>query len=367
MGLADSSVGCEVLAGRERPRPGLGVVTSRRQSVTPGKRPAAIRVGHSGTGEAVQLPGDDTAMILTRRCLLLASAAALAGGQARAGADTVRLWPGSPPGGGGPAGPREVDGKGAVSAIADPSLEVFPPSAPNGAAVLVAGGGGYKRIEMEREARPAARWLAARGITAFVLAYRLPGEDWGDGPLVPLQDAQRALRLIRSRAGAYRIDPERIGVLGFSAGGHLMGMASARSAFASYRPVDAADAVPARPAAAALIYPVITLEPPYDHTSTRVQLVGRHPTPADSADWSVESHVRARCPPVFLAQAQDDRISDIANSRIMREACDRAGVPVEAHAFAAGGHGFAMGRPGTDSADWPNLYAGWLRRVGIPA
>jgi acetyl esterase/lipase len=306
-------------------------------------------------------------MIIDRRSLLLGTTAMLAAGRALAGSTSLRLWPGEPPGGGGPDGPPELDAKGAVSHVAVPALEVFVPSRPNGTAMLVAAGGGYKRIEMECEARPAARWLAARGIAAFVLSYRLPREGWTDGPLAPLQDAQRALRLIRSKAAAYGLDPGRIGVMGFSAGGHLMGLAATRSAFVSYRPVDATDDFPAHPAMAALIYPIITLEPPYDHTSTRVQLVGRHPDPGASAEWSVETHVRSHCPPVFLAQAEDDPISDIANSRIMAEACGRAGVRVEAHALPSGGHGFGLGRPGTPSAQWPGWCEAWLRTVGRPA
>ncbi|MCJ2126354.1 alpha/beta hydrolase [Methylobacterium sp. J-077] len=305
--------------------------------------------------------------MIDRRSLVVGTAAVLAAGRAVAGTASLRLWPGVPPGGGGPDGSPEVDGKGAVSNIAVPGLEVFAPSRPNGTAMLVAAGGGYKRIEIEREARPAARWLAARGITAFVLSYRLPREGWADGPMAPLQDTQRALRLIRSRAAAYGVDPNRIGVLGFSAGGHLMGLAAMRSAFASYRPDDATDALTARPSAAALIYSVITLEPPYDLTSTRVQLVGRHPDPEASAEWSVETHVRSRCPPVFLVQAEDDPVSDIANSRIMARACERAGVRVEAHIFPSGGHGFGMGRPGTSSAEWPPWYDAWLHTVGAPA
>ncbi|GBU19193.1 MULTISPECIES: alpha/beta hydrolase [Methylobacterium] len=303
----------------------------------------------------------------TRRSLLLA-AAALAARPARAASEdrpVVPLWPAGPPGGGGPAGPLETDDRGAIRSIAAPSLEVFVPARPNGAAVLVAAGGGYRRIEVEREARPAARWLAERGIAAFVLAYRLPREGWQAGPMAPLQDAQRALRLIRAGTARAGIDPERVGVLGFSAGGHLMGLAAARSGLRSYAPVDAADAGSARPAAAALIYPIVTLEPPYDRSSTRVQLVGRHPGAAASAEWSVETHVGPRCPPVFLAQAKDDPISDVANSRIMAEACRRAGVPVDLHVVASGGHGFGMGHPGTASADWPSWYEAWLRARGF--
>jgi acetyl esterase/lipase len=306
-------------------------------------------------------------MSIDRRSLVLGTAAVLAAGRAVARTASLRLWPGDPPGGGGPGGPPAVNGKGAVSNIAVSGLEVFASSRPNGTAMLVAAGGGYKRIELEREARPAARWLAAHGITAFVLSYRLPREGWTHGPLAPLQDAQRALRVIRSRAAAYGVVPDRIGVLGFSAGGHLMGLAATRSAFASYRSGDATDALPAHPATAALIYPIITLEPPYDHTSTRVQLVGRHPELDLSADWSVETHVRARCPPVFLVQAEDDPISDIANSRIMARACERAGVRVEVHTLASGGHGFGMGRPGNPSTQWPDWYEAWLSKAGVPA
>ena len=274
------------------------------------------------------------------------------------------IWPGEPPGGGGPGGALAIDAHGGVSNVVRPGLIAVWPEHPTDVAVLVAAGGGYKRIEIEREAMPAARWLAARGIAAHVLPYRLPAEGWNFGPLAPLQDAQRALRLIRAGV-AGRSAPRHLGVLGFSAGGHLMGLAAARSSFASYTPVDNADRQLARPDAAALIYPVITLLPPYDHTSTRRSLVGAHPAPQSSAEWSVETHVRSDCPPVFLVQAEDDSISDPANTRIMAEACRAAGVPVDMHRLASGGHGFGMGRPGTPSAAWPDWYADWLRQRGL--
>jgi acetyl esterase/lipase len=229
---------------------------------------------------------------------------------------------------------------------------------------LVAAGGGYRRIELATEAYPAAQWLAARGVTAFVLTYRLPGEGWHEGPLAPLQDAQRALRLIRNGSAGYGIDPDRLGVLGFSAGGHLLGLAAARFAFQSYQPIDAADEHSARPHAAALIYPIITLEPPYDHTSTRRVLIGRDPSRVASAEWSVQTHVRRGCPPMFLVQAVDDPISDPANTLIMAAVCERAQVPVELHRLTSGGHGFGMGHPGTPTAAWPDDYQTWLGRMG---
>jgi len=276
----------------------------------------------------------------------------------------LKLWPGSPPGGGGPLGATQISAKGAASHIATPALEVFAPAQPNGQAVLIAAGGGYKRIEIANEAYPAAQWLNDRGITAFVLTYRLPPEGWVDGPFAPLQDAQRAIRLIRARAGDHRLDPQKIGLLGFSAGGHLMGLAAARANFASYAPVDDADQVSARPDFAALAYPVITLQPPYDNTVTRRSLIGEHPSPEASAEWSVETHVGSGCPPVFLVQADDDPIANPENTRIMEKACQRAGVPVERHALPSGGHGFGMGGPATASAQWPAWYQDWLRHPG---
>lgn len=278
------------------------------------------------------------------------------GGQAT----LLPLWPGLPPGGGGPVGPVRWSSTGALSNIAVPALEIYRPARPNGRAVLVAGGGGYKRIEMEKEARPAARWLTRHGFTAGVLRYRLPREGWSNGPLAPLQDAQRALRLMAAMAGAAQLERDRISVLGFSAGGHLLGLAATRSRFASYAPLDAVDRYVPHPARAALIYPVVTLLAPYDHTSTRVQLIGLHPTLAESMAWSVQTHVAAQCPPLFLVQAQDDPIADIANTAILAQAARLAGVPVERHVLTRGGHGFGMGAPGTPAAAWPEWYRSWL-------
>lgn len=275
------------------------------------------------------------------------------------------LWPGQPPGGGSLSGPLERTAKGAVSHVAEPFLEVFAPATPNGSAAVIAAGGGYKRIQMESEAYPAARWLAARGITAFVLTYRLPGEGWAAGALAPLQDAQRAIRLVRARAHAYGVDPARVFALGFSAGGHLMGMAAARAGFAAYPAVDEADRLPASVAAAALIYPVVTLRPPYDHTSTRRVLVGEHPSPKDSADWSVETWIDAHMPPIFAVQAEDDPIADPANIAILVRAAKAAGIAYEAHTLPSGGHGFGMGKPGTPSAEWPSWFEPWLRQRGL--
>jgi acetyl esterase/lipase len=242
---------------------------------------------------------------------------------------------------------------------------VFLPAQPNGSAALIAGGGGYKRIGMASEAYPAARWLARRGVTAFVLAYRLPGDGWAAGPLAPLQDAQRAVRFIRARAHAYGVDAARILALGFSAGAHLMGMTAARPDFASYPAQDDIDASSARVCAAALIYPIVTLRPPYDHTSTRRVLIGDHPAASASADWSVDTWIGWQMPPLFAVQASDDPFADPANIAILALAANRADVPIDAHVLAAGGHGFGMGRTGSPSAEWPGWFEHWLRERGL--
>lgn len=269
---------------------------------------------------------------------------------------TLPLWPGIPPGGGGPVGKIQTSLKGAQSHIAAPSLMVIEPAVPNGHGVLIAAGGGYKRIEMAMEAWPAAYWLVERGYTAYVLSYRLPGEGWHDGNIVALQDAQRALRILRSRE-------KQVSVLGFSAGGHLLAMAATRFDYRSYPGVDALDNLPAKADRAALIYPIITLEKPYTHTSTHKMLLGNHASDVQEAAWSVQNDVTPQTPPVFLVQAEDDSVSSPQNTLILQAACVKQRVPVAMYRYPTGGHGFAMGRPGTPTVDWPAHYEKWLRQT----
>lgn len=292
-----------------------------------------------------------------RHFLFFSAAALLAASRARAMEvqTTLRLWPDVPPGGGGPDGPSRLSARGALSHIAQPELTIWHPPVPRGHGVLIAAGGGYQRIEMAKEAWPAARWLTARGYTAYVLTYRLPGEGWKAVGLAPLQDAQRALRLIRQRE-------EKVSLLGFSAGGHLLGMAACRSDFAAYSPVDAVDDISPRADGAALIYPIISLEPPYTHTATHRILAGPHASEEVDRAWSVQTYVNAQTPPCFLAQAEDDKVSDPHNTLIMAAACREHQVAVSMYRYASGGHGFAMGRTGTPSVEWPERYAEWLAK-----
>lgn len=262
----------------------------------------------------------------------------------------------------GSSGQRER--RGALTYVSHPSLTVHRPAVPNGIGVLVIAGGGYRRIEIANEALPAAHWLQARGYTAFVLAYRLPRSSLT--AFAPLADAQRALRLIRWRAAEWQVHPERIGTMGFSAGGHLAGLLGLRWDLPLGTRVDAADALPARPDFNALVYPVVSLEPPLDHTSTHRVLVGETADPMQSAALSLERHARGDAAPFFLVHAADDPVAPAEHSLLLFSALRRQQVGTELHVFQHGGHGFAMGQPGSPNAAWPRLFEAWHANSQTP-
>ena len=287
------------------------------------------------------------------------------------GADlqVIDLWAGDPPGGGkgpGAEGYRYVEGPmGDITRVARPCLLVMRPANANGAAMIVAAGGGYEFIALGNEGVPVGRVLNAAGITVFLLIYRLPAEGWGSGPDAPRQDAQRALRLVRSRGTEFGIDPNRVGVLGFSAGGHLMGETAVGSAQNLYPAEDAVDAMPVRPTLAGLIYPVITMRKPFDKTHTRRILVGDDVTALEMKTYSVDLQVGPETPPTFLVQAIDDPVAVADHPLLMFAALRKARVPAELHLFERGGHGFGLGSPGTPVAAWPGLFLAWIRLHGF--
>lgn len=299
---------------------------------------------------------------LDRRSLLATAIIAAAATTARAqtAPETIELWPAAPPGAPISPGPEQSTAKGNITRVSRPRLIVYRPAHPNGTAAVVMSGGGYAHLEAGMESTPACQWLQSSGVTAFELIYRLPEDGWP--PVAPFQDGQRAMRIVRSRAAAYGIAATRIGVIGFSAGGHLAGMTAVRPAAQLYPPVDAADTVSARPDFAGLIYPVLTMMPPFDNTHSRREILGEHPSAADSEAWSVERLVDAHTPPTFLAQAADDPISPIDNSLMMFGALRAAHIPAELHIFQAGGHGWGMGHPGTEERVWPELFTNWARQ-----
>jgi acetyl esterase/lipase len=282
------------------------------------------------------------------------------------------LWPKAPPGAprplpvfkpsmNGPPDARELWLRG----IANPEIQVYRPARPDGSALLALPGGGYEFLSVQNEGLDVAERFNAEHTTVFVLTYRLPAEGWANRHLVPLQDAQRAMRLIRSRAADFRTDPARLGVIGFSAGGHLAADLATAYAEPAYAPVDDADRLPARPAFAALIYAVTTLRPHEGHSGSRDKLLGPDPAPALIDARSPVLHVDARTPPCFVVHAIDDDTVPVQNGIDWLAACRAAKVPVEAHFFTEGGHGFGLHLPPSlPGSRWPDLLALWMRKHG---
>lgn len=288
--------------------------------------------------------------------------------------EVILLWPEGPPGGV-PAGLQEqivhrdnpfgLPDRAAHDVTA-PSLSIFRPAVPDGSAILIIPGGGYRWVVIDKEGFESARHFAAQGATVYVLRYRLPHQGWAAGPDTPLQDAQRAIRLIRSRAGADGIDAGRVMVMGFSAGGHLAGSLATRFDAGDYDAADEADALSARPDAAALIYPVATLTEPHAHAGSRENLLGPAPAASAITAYSLETLVRPDMPPVFLMHAADDAAVPVENALVLYDALRAAGVPSALHVFEAGGHGFGLrGIEGTSLEAWPSLVLVWGADKGL--
>jgi acetyl esterase/lipase len=251
-----------------------------------------------------------------------------------------------------------------LTGVVQPALSVFRPAAPDGSSVLILPGGGYQRLALDVEGYDVARVMNESAITAFVLSYRLPHEGWKDAADVPLQDAQRAMRLIRANAARFSIEPGRAGVLGFSAGGHLAASLATRSSAGVYVPQDDADTQSAAPAFAGLLYPVITMLPPFAHESSREQLLGEHPSMETRAAYSCERLVTRETPPCFIAAAVDDPDVSVDNSLAMHASLRAAHVPAELHLFGEGGHGFGLD-VGQPAGAWPQLFVRWAQTRGV--
>lgn len=287
--------------------------------------------------------------------------------------ETIDLWPNGAPG---MPAPRPVEvtterstdpahNDRAVVGVSVPRLAVFRPARPNGASLIAFPGGGYVRMAIDKEGYEIARLLAAKGFTVFVLFYRLPGEGWADRADVPLQDAQRAVRLIRANAGKYGLDPARVAAMGFSAGGHLCADLAARFATSTYAPVDAADRLSARPMIAAPIYPVVSMAPSLAHAGSRRALLGDDPTPEAVREHSPDLNIKTDSPPCFLCAAEDDPTVPVGNTLLLHAALRGAKVPVELHLFEQGGHGFGLrGVAGKPASAWPDLFLAWAKTRG---
>jgi acetyl esterase/lipase len=284
-------------------------------------------------------------------------------------AEAIALWPGLPPGAGAtmPRLAPEITGRPGeyrdiwMRGTSRPDLGIFRAPRPDGRAVLVIPGGGYSFVSLRGEGIDVARALNARGITCFVLNYRLPAEGWADRANVPLQDAQRAMRLIRAEARRFAIDPAKLGVLGFSAGGHLAASLTALHATEVYRSVDLADRQSARPTFSGLMYAVSNVDPGRSHGGSRANLLGPNPDRAMERRYAIDRRLTASTPPLFLVHAEDDDVVPVLNSLDMLAAARAAGIPVEAHILEKGGHGFGTRLPRTlPGSLWPELFDRWV-------
>ena len=282
------------------------------------------------------------------------------------GLQQLRIWPGDAPDGTfRPQPPESVDtydDTGAVGGtsqavlnIAVPTMTIMPAKGPKtGTAVIVFPGGGFQKVFIDLEGTEICGWLTAKGVTCIVSKYRAPGgNDFWDSklrrqitPAIPraLQDAQRTIRLVRSKAAELGIDPHRIGVLGMSAGGYLVAQTSNILA-PTYRPVDAVDHVSSRPDFAVALYP--------GHICR------------DNGVFDPKLPVTKVAPPTFIVQAWDDPTDPICNSLMYATALDKAGVSTEIHLFAKGGHAFALRHKSEPVGTWPDLVELWLKEIGM--
>ena len=261
--------------------------------------------------------------------------------------------------------PKGAPGALGVADEDKPSITVYLPAAnPTKTAVVIAPGGGYQHLSMVREGSDVAAWLNARGVAAFLLKYRL-GTKYHNP--IELGDAQRAIRMVRAHAAEYGVATDRVGMWGFSAGGHLTATAGTHFDAGNAAAVDAIERESSRPDFLILAYPVITMEAPYVHTGSRMYLLGDAPAQADVDAMSAELHVTAQTPPTFLFSTTDDRTVPIMNSVMFYEALVKAGVPVEMHVFQHGGHGSGLAPANPQLSPWTEMLIKWMRERGYAA
>ncbi len=290
--------------------------------------------------------------------LLLFGIVAIAGTLASPNAEAqnpsapMRLWEGDAPGSHG-NGPADI-----------PTITLYRPAAEkaNGAAVVVCPGGGYGGLA-DHEGKPIAEWLNSVGVTAFVLKYRLGSAGYRHP--VEIGDAQRAIRTVRARANEWSIDPHRIGIIGFSAGGHLASSTATHFDDGNASATDAVDKVSCRPDLAILCYPVITMTDPFTHAGSRANLLGTTPSRELVEFMSSEKQVTPKTPPCFLLQTSDDAVVPMENALMFALACHKAGVPCELHMYEHGPHGIGLGGNDPIWSTWPKLCAAWMDKRGF--
>jgi acetyl esterase/lipase len=288
---------------------------------------------------------------MTRQIILQAAmifAVTTMGAMAQTPPPAVALWPDGAPGARGGA-PEDV-----------PSYQLYPAAAEKatGAAVVVCPGGGYRGLA-PHEGHDIALWLNSLGVTAVVLKYRL-GPKYQHPSM--MYDVQRAIRTTRSKAAEWKIDPQRIGVMGFSAGGHLSSTAATHFDAGKPEATDPIERVSSRPDVAILCYPVITMTDPFVHAGSRRNLLGENPGPELIKLLSSEQQVTEQTPPTFIFFTEDDKSVPLENGLMMAAALRRAKVPYEMHIYETGRHGVGLAKDNPSLRTWPSLLENWLRK-----
>ena len=249
--------------------------------------------------------------------------------------------------------------------VTSPALFPYlpPKESATGTAVLICPGGGYGGLAFNHEGHAVAQWLNENGIAGIILKYRLPSDlIMKDKSVGPLQDAQEAIRIIRRNASKWNIDPKKIGVIGFSAGGHLASTLSTHYADKVYEPKDT---VSAKPDFSLLIYPVISMDSTFTHAGSRRNLIGARPSAEDIKRFSNELQVNEKTPPAFMVHSADDKAVPIKNSIVYYEQLVKYGIPSELHIFQKGGHGYGLAGGKDTQSSWPELCIKWLKASGF--
>ncbi len=288
--------------------------------------------------------------------LLLAGLLAITAVADQPQSQTLSLWPGLPPG-------SERSDDGDVPQLIVTRVESDSPTA----AVVILPGGGYGGHAMDHEGHQFAEWFRSLGVTSAICTYRLRGkgnDGKGYGHPIPMWDAQRAIQTLRASAPQWNIDPHRIGVIGFSAGGHLCSTVSTHFAEAEESSDDPVARASSRPDFSILCYPVIAFGKPHTHIGSQRNLIGSDPTPEMITLLSNERQVSDQTPPTFLFHTAADTAVPVQNSIDYFVACQKHGVAAELHIFPQGRHGVGLARDLPGASQWPELCEQWLRRIG---
>jgi len=251
-----------------------------------------------------------------------------------------------------------------VQKVTNPTLSVYLPAKEkaNGSAIVICPGGGYARLAFDHEGIQIAKWFNNLGVAAFILKYRLPNDTIMENKSVgPLQDVQESIRYVRRNSSQWNVSPFKIGVIGFSAGGHLAATASTLFANKVYN----SDSTSARPNFSILIYPVISMDAEITHSGSRQNLLGLNPTQNLVDQFSAEKQVSPSTPPTFLVHSQDDKTVPVQNSVNYFIALKKNNVPAELHIFEKGGHGYGMGKEKGTESEWTEMCKQWLLQKGF--